>query len=258
MNNAEKMILDDFINQAVNCNISSNLPLSDEEKRLLFQLNQFAIMQTEDDMEVVRDPRKIFYKSEEELKTALVGLGLAVALTKNFSRRVYTKEFFEDNIRIERKKSGNLFIHFGAMNRDVLDGVLTEGLIFDWMVYSDNKGRGLLGLADYKGVYLDDDLNFRRGGSKVYEFARFERKCYRHFRDKVQQQKDDMQDAFRKVFAEAAAKQLSAQIDPVEFTAKLFNSQNPAKEIENMLKSIGKRSDYLEIEFKDEKNDSDF
>ena len=38
MNNAEKMILDDFINQAVNCNISSNLPLSDEEKRLLFQL----------------------------------------------------------------------------------------------------------------------------------------------------------------------------------------------------------------------------
>lgn len=258
MNNTEKNVLADFMDQAVNCKVSSNIPLTSEENNLLSQLNHFAVMQVEDDVEVLRDPRKIFYKSGEELKTALIGLGLAVALTKNFSRKIYTKEFFEDNIRVERKKSGNLFIHFGAMDRDVLDGVLTEGLIFDWMVYSDNKGRGILALADYKGVYLDDDLNFRRGGSKVYEFARFERKCYRHFCEKVQHQKDDMQDAFRRVFAEAAAKQLTEQIDPVEFTAKLFNSSNPAKEIENMLKLIGNRSDYPKIEYKDKKKGSKF
>lgn len=250
MNNAERKVLDDFIGQAVNCKIVSNLELSGEEKRLLDQLNQFAVMQVEDDAEVLRDPRKIFYKSGEELKKGLVALSLAVALTKNFSRKVYTKEFFEDNIRVERNKNGNMIINFGAMGREVLDGALSENLVFEWMLYSDNKGRGLMGLADYKGIYLDDDINFRRGGSQVYEFARFQRKCYRHFREKTQHQKDDMQDAFRRVFAEAAAKQLTEQINPVEFTAKLFSSADPAKEIANMLEKLGKQSDFLKIEHK--------
>ena len=66
----------------------------------------------EDDAEVLRDPRKIFYKSGEELKKGLVALSLAVALTKNFSRKVYTKEFFEDNIRVERNKNGNMIMKF--------------------------------------------------------------------------------------------------------------------------------------------------
>lgn len=250
MNSIEAAVLADFVDQAVNCKIISNLPLSDMEKNLLFQLNQFAVMQLEDDAEVLRDPCKIFYKSDEELKRGLIGLSLAVALTKNFSRKIYNKEFFEHNIRVERKKPGCIEINFGAMDRDALDGVLTENLVFDWMVYSDNKGRGLLGLADYKGIYLEDDIDFRRGGSKVYEFARFERKCYKYFREKVQHQKDDMQDAFRRVFAEAAAKQLTEQIDPVAFTAKLFNSSDPAKEIASMLKSLENNSKQLEIEYK--------
>lgn len=249
MNNAKK-VLDDFMEQAANCEIVSNLELSVEEKRLLDQLNQFAVMQMEDDAEVLRDPRKIFYKADEELKKGLIGLSLAVALTKNFSRKVYTKEFFENNIRVERNKNGNMIINFGALDREVLDGVLNENLVFEWMLYSDNKGRGIMGLADYKGVYLDDDINFRRGGSQVYEFARFQRKCYRHFREKTQHQKDDMQDAFRKVFAQEVAKQLAVQINSMEFATKLFSSNDPAKEIANMLEKLEKQSDFLKIEHK--------
>ncbi len=178
-------------------------------------------------------------------------MSLAVALTKNFSRKVYTKEFFEDNIRVERNKNGNMIINFGAMGREVLDGALSEDLVFEWMLYSDNKGRGLMGIADYKGIYLDDDINFRRGGSQVYEFARFERKYYKKMREKISKQKDEMQDAFRKVFAEAAAQQLATQINPVEFAARLFNSKDSAKEIENLLKSIeNKTTDTLKIEHK--------
>jgi hypothetical protein len=211
-------------------------------------------MQVQDDVEVLKDPRKIFYKSNEELKRGLVGLNLAVALTKNFSRKIYTKEFFENNIRIESKRSGHKEINFGVIDRELLDGVLNENLIFEWMVYSDNQGRKLLGLADYKGVDLENDESFRRGGSPEYEFARFERKCYKDFRKRVQSQKDDMQNAFRRVFAETAAKQLTEKVDPLEFTARLFSSNDPAEEIANLLKSLGEKSETIEIEYKEKKN----
>jgi len=248
-------IKEDLVNKAMECQIDSNIPLSDEDKSLLYQLNQFAVMQMEDDAEVLRDPRKIFYKADEELKTGLVALSLAIALTKHYSHKVYSKEFLADNIRIENKHSGDIKrIDFGNINSELAADILEEGLIFDWMVYRDNKGRGIMGLADYKGVDLEADSEFRRGGTPVYEFARFERKYYKYMREKISRQKDDMQDAFRKVFAEEAAKQLAAQINPVEFAAKLFTSNNPAKEISNMLKMLDNKSEQLKIEYKDKKN----
>ncbi len=144
----------------------------------------------------------IFETTVNKLKDAYEKYGVLVywyIMTSRQNNDV-TVKFFEDNIRVERNKNGNITINFGAMSREVLDGVLSEDLVFEWMLYSDNKGRGLMGIADYKGIYLDDDINFRRGGSQVYEFARFQRKCYRHFREKTQHQKDEMQDAFRRVF----------------------------------------------------------
>ena len=251
MNSKLEKIREDLLNEAINCRVISNVLLSDDEANLLYQLGCFAVMQVEDDVEFLKDPRKVFYKSDEELKIGLVALGLAVALTKHFSRKLYNKEFFEGNIKIDRQKSGEVKkIDFGNISRELLDDMLDENLIFDWMVYRDNKGRGIMGLADYKGIDLEDDTNFRRGGTPVYEFARFERKYYKYMRGKVSRQKDDMQDAFRRVFAEAVAKQLASQMDPVEFTAKLFSSQDPAKEIENMLKSMDHRSKGLKIEHK--------
>ncbi len=68
MNDLIKKVQAKFVSEAIDCEIASNIELSDEDKALLFQLNQFAVMQVEDDEEVLRDPRKIFYKSGEELK----------------------------------------------------------------------------------------------------------------------------------------------------------------------------------------------
>lgn len=244
-------IKEDLVNEAMECQIDSNIPLSEEDKNLLDQLNQFAVMQVEDDAEVLRDPRKIFYKADEELKIGLVGLCLAIALTKHYSHKVYSREFLADNIRIENKHPGDIKrIDFGNIDEELVADILEEGLIFDWMVYRDNKGRGIMGLADYKGVDLEADSEFRRGGTPVYEFARFERKYYKYMREKARRQKDNMQDAFRKVFAEEAARQLVKQINPVEFAAKLFSGGDSTKEIANMLKSIENKSEVLYIENK--------
>lgn len=248
MSDLEARVRADFIEQATNCEIVSNIELANRDKAVLFQLNQFSVMQVEEDEEVLRDPRKIFYKTDEELKCALTGLCLAVALTKSYGRKKYNKEFFEGNIKIYHPDSRIKKIDFGEVDRELLSDVLNENLIFDWMVYRDNKGRGIMGLADYRGIDLEEDVGFRRGGTPVYEFARFERKYYKKMREKVGRQKDDMQDAFRRVFAEAAAKKLTEQIDPVEFTAKLFSSSDPAKEIANMMKQLEKQSEFLQIE----------
>lgn len=250
MNDLAAKVRADFVNQAVDCEIVSNIELSDEDKALLFQLNQFAVMQVEEDEEVLRDPRKIFYKTDEELRCGLTGLCLAIALTKSYTRKKYNKEFFEDNIKIYHPDKQTKKIDFGEIDKELLSDVLDENLIFDWMVYRDNKGRGLMGLADYHDIDLEEDVNFNRGGTPVYEFARFERKYYKKMREKAGKQKDEMQDAFRRVFAEAAARQLAEQINPVEFAAKLFNSKDSAKEIENMLRSLDKHSEQLKIEYK--------
>ena len=63
-----------------------------------------------------------------------------------------------------------------------------------------------------------------------------------------------MQNAFRRVFAETAAKQLTEKVDPLEFTARLFSSNDPAEEIANLLKSLGEKSETIEIEYKEKKN----
>lgn len=254
MKNLNGKTKNDLLKEAIDCQVISNIPLNDNEANLLYQLGHFAVMQMEDDVEVLRDPRKIFYKSDEELKVGLVALGLAVALTKQFSCKLYNKEFFEDNIKIDRQKVGSLKkIDFGNIDREMLTDILNENLIFDWMVYRDNKGRGIMGLADYKSIDLEGDADFRRGGTPAYEFARFERKYYKYTREKLGHQKDDMQDAFRRVFAEEAAKQLASQINSVEFAAKLFSSNDSAKEITNMLKTISDRSETLKIEYKSKK-----
>lgn len=250
MSDLEARVRADFIEQAIDCEIVSNIELSDEDRALLFQLNQFAVMQVEEDEEVLRDPRKIFYKTDEELRYALTGLCLAIALTKSYTRKKYNKEFFEANIKIYHPDKRSKKIDFGEIDKELLSDVLDENLIFDWMVYRDNKGRGLMGLADHHEIDLEVDVNFNRGGTPVYEFARFERKYYKKMREKAGKQKDDMQDAFRRVFAEAAAKQLATKIDPVEFTARLFNSSDPSKEIADMLQYIGKENDALQIEHK--------
>ena len=98
-----------LVNEAVNkivekaCNqqIQSDIAFDEEQLELLHQLNIFSVKQILDDLEVKRDPRKISYMANQEMKTALVALCLSRSLMNPRAPKSYNKEYFEENINIE-------------------------------------------------------------------------------------------------------------------------------------------------------------
>lgn len=65
-------IIRSLIRRAAEAEIVSEIPLEPEQLAALQNLNRYCVNQVLNDTEVVYDPRKINYKSNQELKAALV------------------------------------------------------------------------------------------------------------------------------------------------------------------------------------------
>ena len=87
-------IIRSLIRRAAEAEIVSEIPLEQEQLAALQNLNRYCVNQVLNDTEVVYDPRKINYKSNQELKAALVALLLSRALTDPSRRRIENKEYF--------------------------------------------------------------------------------------------------------------------------------------------------------------------
>ena len=73
-------IIRSLIRRAAEAEIVSEIPLEQEQLAALQNLNRYCVNQVLNDTEVVYDPRKINYKSNQELKAALVALLLSRAV----------------------------------------------------------------------------------------------------------------------------------------------------------------------------------
>ena len=91
--------------------ITSNVFLSPRQLDILSQLNNFSTNKILGDPEVEKDPRKIAYKTNEELRFALIALCLSIALTDHRSKSKYTKEYFANNIYVKsQNKDDELYV----------------------------------------------------------------------------------------------------------------------------------------------------
>lgn len=238
MTNEEKKLLE-IINKATANVFQTSVPFETEQLKLLDELNTFSVQQVLDDIEVIRDPRKLIYKGNQELRTALVALCLTQSLTNPHSRSYETKEFYENNIAISSENNGTKILDFGHIPSAHVKDALNAEKIYDWMIYRDKEGRGIKALADKK-MYLDELPGYYRGGDPIYEFARFERKFTEHRTAKELKSKETAQDAFRtalvqQVAAELAKQQMLNGQNPIELVNLLFSSEDYNQAVSQMV-----------------------
>lgn len=219
-----------IIERASNQQIQSDIALDEEQLELLHQLNIFSIKQILDDLEVKKDPRKIAYMANQELKVALVALCLSRSLMNPRAPKSYNKEYFEENINIETLDGNIKNITFKNISEKEVDKTLNIELVCDWMIYRDKDGKGIRALMDAKTFHQDLE-DYQKGGHPVYEFARFERKFYEHKRGKDIANKENAQEAFRNAIvketaAEIARQQIASGKNPMELVSLLFAPQD--------------------------------
>ena len=91
MDKKEQLLLNEIqkiINKVSERKIEVNVCLTSRQIDIISQLNYFCVHKILDDIEVSRDPRKITYKANQELKLALVAMCLSVTLTSHRAKSI--------------------------------------------------------------------------------------------------------------------------------------------------------------------------
>ena len=143
-------IIRNFIHRAAEAKIVSEIPLEPEQLNALQELNRYCVNQVLNDTEVIYDPRKINYKSNQELKAALVAMLLSRALTDPSRRRIENKEYFAENVTVYLQDDDTKVLGFGELAPYQVQESLYPEIINDWMIYRDNAGLGIKALIDNK------------------------------------------------------------------------------------------------------------
>ena len=238
--------------------IQSNVYLTPHQLNLISQLNKFCTNKILNDTEVSKDPRKISYKANQELKIALISLCLTIALTDHRSKNKYNKEFFEDNILAESSSSNVVSLYFKNIEEDLVQKAISSELIFDWLIYRDEEGRGIYSLINEK-MNCSELEEYNAGGCPIYEFARFQRKYHDYKKHKENKNKESAQEAFRNAIAQQVATQITTQQllsgqNPMDFVNMLFGSPNYDASIAEIVKPLEhNKNKHLQITHKKHK-----
>ncbi len=220
--------LEALVNKVASVRVIANVELMQEQLEALQVLRAHCLNQALDDSEVRRDPRKLRYKTAQELKYSLVAICLAQALVNPARRQTENKEYFVNNIQVLTADRDWDQIDFGEITAIHAQSAVYPEIVNDWMIYRDHNGMGIKTLIDAKTnlVGLPD---FNRGGDPIYEFARFHRKFTEKEHRQQEQSRLAAQDAFRnamvqQVAVEMTKQQMLAGKNPMELIDMLFAS----------------------------------
>lgn len=209
-----------LINMALQCTVSSLVPLNQEQLDALQNLNEYCVYTALQNPEVAKDPRKIVYKSNEEFKMALVAFCLAYTLTDPRRKVAQDKNFFEKNITIYHQPNNIKEISFGEIAPQTVVEAISWEIVEDWKLYRDSERDGIRALVEEKTNMLGLE-DYKRGGNPLYEFARFHRKFVESEKRVEQKNKQELQNAYRSavissVTSEVAKQQLLEGKSPVD------------------------------------------
>lgn len=232
-------VVRDWALKCAEMDIKSNVELSPEQINLLKKIHILAINFAISQPEAQRDPRKISYIANDELRTGLTAIILTRALTDGLSKAKYTKEYIYKNTAVFVEENGTVKnIVFNDIEHSIVQDAIFEEIVYDWIIYRQPEGRKINALSDEKTHYQGLN-NFKRGFSPISEFSRFERKLFEDRQKKLLNQKEETRQAFRNSFVQqiaiATAQQLMATGNPLQMAQQLFASEDYTKEIENIL-----------------------
>ena len=134
--------LEALVNKVASVRVIANVELAQEQLEALQVLRNHCLNQALDDAEVRRDPRKLRYKTAQELKYSLVAICLAQALTNPARRQAENKEYFMNNIQVATADRDWDRIDFGMAGADNVREAIFPEIINDWMIYRDRNGMG--------------------------------------------------------------------------------------------------------------------
>src|SRR5574344_1725484 len=135
MQNSPDCVAKEMLKKVLNAKIASNVAFACEQIQCLKDLNNYGVKQVMYDYEVRRDPRKLLYKTNQEMHMALTAFCLSQALT-NLKRGVWeTLEFFRDNIIITTKADDTKFISFEQINPQNVLAAISPEIVEDWKIY---------------------------------------------------------------------------------------------------------------------------
>ena len=232
-------VLLDWALKCADMDIKSNVQMPPEKIDLLKKIHVLSINYALTLPEVQRDPRKISYMANEELKMGLAAILLSHVLTHSLSKARYTREYLFNNIFVYVEDDGSAkHVNFAGIEHSIVQDAIYPEIVYDWIIYRQPDGRKINALSDEKTHY-QGLKNFQRGLSPISEFSRFERKLFEDRQKKIQDQKEATQQAFRDSFVQqiaiATAKQLMENSDPIQIANQLFAAEDYAKAIENIL-----------------------
>ena len=188
--------------------------IATQQMALLNKLHLFAIHQASYNEEVRRIPVKIGYKVNDELKLAIVAILTACSLLDVKRSGRENQKFFEDQIKITSKNENLKIIDFGKIRPTLIQEFLVPEIVEDWIMYRDINGDGIYALVDSK-TYLQGLKDYAKGGTPVYEFARFYRIYMRNRLSQQTEQKKQIQDlAVKSLIDQVIQKRLSDGCSP--------------------------------------------
>ncbi len=225
--------LETAIQNAQQNRIYSSHPLTEEQFELLACLNSFAIHQATNNFEVKKMPAKLLYKVNEELKLALVALLTTCALLNPKRHTTDTEIFFQTQLKIIQKDAHRKQIDFGEINPVLLEQFLIQEMVNDWILYRDICGDGIYALVDQKTALQGLD-SYHKGGSPVYEFARF----YRKFMEQKIKGKQKLNESFQEIAMKSLSEKLIQEqmekgISPAKILQQISNGSLLSSETED-------------------------
>jgi len=221
-------IMQNLIARAIGKNLIADVPLSLNQLNDLANLNEYCVHQTLGDDEVIRDPRKLSYKSNQEFQLALQAICLSQSLIRPNRSYKENREFFSSNITVMMLDDGTKSVSFGAVAPDLVQEAIYTGIVEDWKIYRDREGMKIKSLVDVKTNFTGLS-GYMRGGNCVQEFARFNRKFYEKEKIKEEQNRQYLENTMRgavvqNLFSKMTDQMLLEGKTPQEIMDSLMNS----------------------------------
>lgn len=220
--------MNQLIDRAIGKNLISNISLSLNQMQDLSNLNEYCVMQTLGDEEVIKDPRKLAYKANQEFQLALQAICLSQSLIRPNRSYKENRQFFSSNITVTMLEDGTKSISFGKITPDLVQEAIYTGIIEDWKIYRDREGMNIKSLVDVKTNFTGLS-GFMRGGNSVQEFARFNRKYFEKEKIKEEHAREELENSMRaaiaqNIFSKMTDQMLEAGKSPQEIMDSLINS----------------------------------
>ena len=220
--------MNELVERAIGKNLITDISLSLNQMQDLDNLNRYCVTQTLGDEEVLRDPRKLAYKSNQELQLALQAICLSQSLIRPNRSYKENREFFSSNITVSMSDNQTKSISFGRVSPELVQEAIYTGIIEDWKIYRDREGMNIKSLVDVKTNFTGLS-GFMRGGNSVQEFARFNRKYFEKEKMKEERAREELENSMRaaiaqNIFSKMTDQMLEAGKSPQEIMDSLINS----------------------------------